>query len=450
MFISYERYNITIPRWYRFREIHGLEGTDSLYPPPQKENFESIMKDAAYRIKRSMGNKLLIANDNAYPAYSPYLDGYMAENWIHNSNADGFPPGWYTEQKWVEEIERARNPANINKILILQCENDGWNRQVFEYCFASYLIAKMEGIHTYFGFEDGSAFPPYQAEYNISLGRPAGNYTKADYRGLYRRDFENGLVLVNPTDTFQFNYSPGGNFTDLLGNTISSVALDRHTAAILLLLPTAGNGTNETNQTHLACSGNSCIPVSGPGPDECHADSDCIRPNETHLECIGSTCSVVQGAGSSQCFTDNDCIIGTNQTGQENETPLVLDLSFADYAETAAKAGKLILVLKKNHTVEIEEIRPGSAKLILDGTPLEILLGASSDAILDGYNLTIYYLEKPGGNSSIAFRKQLPVPPEEPGKDVRIFYYWLAAFLVILAGILFYLKQRKNLGYSFV
>jgi hypothetical protein len=115
----------------------------------------------------------------------------------------------------------------------------------------SYLLIK--GRHSYINLELG-AEPEWWPEYGIDLGAAqqtaAGSIAELAQGSLYRRDFANGFVLVNPGDapvtlTLDRDYQriepQGGGFVPedgaapgaLTYTTVRSVTLEPYSAAVL-------------------------------------------------------------------------------------------------------------------------------------------------------------------------------------------------------------------------
>jgi len=261
--------------------------------------FDDYMRDVAYRMKRAMGNRLILANNHG-EYYQEYYDGYMAENWIHNSNVDGWPAGWYPESKWLEDIESARDQANRNKILFLQCNNSVLNPTVYNFCLASYLMAKEQGIHTYFSFSYGETNPEYNTLLDIDLGAPTQSYQKIHNDGLYQRVFAKGKVLVNPTDNKTFtDIDLGGTYRDPQGNVGTKVTLASHRAIILFSVDTpppavCGNGIRETGEQ---CDG---------------SDLNGLTCQSWGFNGGTLTCSASCAYNTSQCISNTPAICGNS------------------------------------------------------------------------------------------------------------------------------------------
>ena len=124
------------------------------------------------------------------------------------------------------------------------------------FAISSYLLVK--GARTYISINNSMAVEWYP-EYDIPIGSPiqsaAGNsiQTLLDSSGLYRRNFTNGFILVNPGTTslteslgsthFLAQTSPDGSLIvntygaepgTLTYRALNSITLPAHSAAVLL------------------------------------------------------------------------------------------------------------------------------------------------------------------------------------------------------------------------
>ena len=90
-----------------------------------------------------------------------------------------------------------------------------------EYALAGYMLVNTgrDAISSGFGSRPGRWWRGYET----SLGAPRG--PRHRWRGLLRREFERGLVLVNPPDAPRRARRLGRGYADLTGRLRSSVAL---------------------------------------------------------------------------------------------------------------------------------------------------------------------------------------------------------------------------------
>jgi hypothetical protein len=127
--------------------------------------------------------------------YSP-ADGVMIEGFA--MEADASP---YNLEDWRLQMNQALRLITQDKIILAQNYVNGNQERMFS--LGSYLLIK--GRHTYLNIDLGEE-PEWWPEYDIPIGTPLQE-PSADISALYdsghkvyRRDFDNGLVLVNPTN----------------------------------------------------------------------------------------------------------------------------------------------------------------------------------------------------------------------------------------------------------
>jgi Hypothetical glycosyl hydrolase family 15 len=98
-----------------------------------------------------------------------------------------------------------------------------------EYALASFMLVNSgrDAISSSFGSRPGSWWHGFET----SLGAPRG--PRHRWRGLLRRDFERGMVLVNPPDATRRARRLGRGYRDLAGRRRSSVVLGPASGIVL-------------------------------------------------------------------------------------------------------------------------------------------------------------------------------------------------------------------------
>lgn len=189
----------------------------------------------------------------------------------HGGMIEGFALGgednFYDLADWRLQMNRALALARSNKVVLAQTYTGTANYSNRLFALASYLLVR--GPHTYLNFLTSDSIAlEYYPEYTVDTGAPlapvpAGvtDLWHAGW-GVYRRDFSNAVVLVNPGSTpvtiasLGTNYlrvvaSGGGvvNSAGSYGGTLSTVAvtgltLAAHSGAVLLTTtnPPTGSG----------------------------------------------------------------------------------------------------------------------------------------------------------------------------------------------------------------
>ncbi len=181
-------------------------------------------------------------------------DGGMIEGFGFWSSGN-----WFDPSDWELQMDRALALVRSNKIVICQSYPDTGDRTGRMFAVASHLLIK--GSRTYLALvtTEGLEFYP---EYTIRLGGATGGVPSSASSlwraawGVYRRDFTNGIVLVNPDSTpvsipnlggrYLAVTASGGGAVDDEGNvsgslqyvSVTSATLSAYSGAVLLF-PTA-------------------------------------------------------------------------------------------------------------------------------------------------------------------------------------------------------------------
>lgn len=169
-------------------------------------------------------NYLILGNGKVHSAYQDSLNGVMFE---------GFPASWEGNGVWANIITTYSNVKKSNNTPNLTIINSGGennkNYQAMRFGLTSTLMEN----HGYFSFDFGTSDHSqvwWYDEYNINLGRAQttaynlldkSNYTYKN--GLWRRDFSEGIVLVNSSDKEQLYVFNNEEFEKINGTQDRSV-----------------------------------------------------------------------------------------------------------------------------------------------------------------------------------------------------------------------------------
>jgi hypothetical protein len=159
-------------------------------------------------------DKIFVINGTSTPEFQPLINGRMFET---------FPTPWEANGDWYEIMRRylSSEPQVTQPETIIINSNAKNTGNQGDYKAMRFGLASALMGNAYFGFDGGdqshSEAWSYD-EYAVNLGKPTGSATKvtgsasltADaangYRlsaGVWQRDFQNGIALVNPTGTAQ-------------------------------------------------------------------------------------------------------------------------------------------------------------------------------------------------------------------------------------------------------
>lgn len=154
-----------------------------------------------------IGDKIIVINGNSLSSYQEDVNGRMFET---------FPTPWEGDGSWTASMEQylqklpAQNISEQIYVINTNTDNTGVmdNYRKMRFGLASTLLG--DG---YFSFDHGTlkhAQTWWYDEYDTSLGKAQSEpYNLLDkdnsiiQAGLWRRDFENGIVLVNSTNKDQ-------------------------------------------------------------------------------------------------------------------------------------------------------------------------------------------------------------------------------------------------------
>jgi hypothetical protein len=129
----------------------------------------------------------------------------------------------------------SRWPVKIRRIIEVQNQGVAYysvnyvdsfppTQEQLSWMLASFLMAKEHSAYITITERVHDIFPhpswPHLPEYDVDVGHPCGEMTTS--QGVYVRDFNNGMALVNPSSSDSFTVAlPPGNFTDLHGSPVA-------------------------------------------------------------------------------------------------------------------------------------------------------------------------------------------------------------------------------------
>ena len=199
-------------------------------------------------IKSYLPDKIVIFNGlhNGAGADSSLAvtDGGMWEDFAFESDSTARYKGIHKWRKAIKCMEENRDSSNLVLVVKKQGLMDDIQSRIFS--VASYLL--IENPNTVLSLSDYAydTALQYYPEFDIDLGDASGDFVERD-DSLYSREFENGLVIVNPSSALNktFNLSKnywkvvpiGGGFVDTLGNWEGHLTYESISAGVVSLPP---------------------------------------------------------------------------------------------------------------------------------------------------------------------------------------------------------------------
>jgi hypothetical protein len=190
--------------------------------------------------KYEIGNIAQWGQSGAVPSgYQGMADGGVLETMLGQSWAIETWGGW---QAMMAQYTRAMSALKSPKLAIFNQWGSPTDYQSFRYGFASCLMN--DGYYSFTDESKAYTGVVWFDEYNAKLGQATSvPPTAAWQNGVWRRDFSNGIALVNPKGNGQKTVQLGGTFVKIKGGqapsvnsgqTVTSVTLNDRDGVILL------------------------------------------------------------------------------------------------------------------------------------------------------------------------------------------------------------------------
>jgi hypothetical protein len=190
--------------------------------------------------KYQIGNIAQWGQSGAVPGgYQGMADGGVLEAMLGQSWSIESWAGW---KAMMNQYTLAMQALNAPKLAIFNQWGNPTDYQSFRYGFASCLMN--DGYYSFTDQSAGYSGVVWFDEYNANLGQPTTLPPAAAWQnGVWRRDFTNGIALVNPKGNGPRTVQLGGTFVKIKGSqdpsinsgqTVTSVTLQDRDGIILL------------------------------------------------------------------------------------------------------------------------------------------------------------------------------------------------------------------------
>jgi Hypothetical glycosyl hydrolase family 15 len=181
-----------------------VKGNQPLANYPDDESYQQAVEGFLTYIRQNYfgprgkavyGNIVSVNDDAVWDRYMEHLDGVMIESF-----ATDWGEGYPSKKDWEEQMDQAQRALARGKTLILESRGsekdaEAQDLELQNFAFASYLL--IADGNAYFRYTHGFYREWLMYEnYNLDLGAPLGDRYKD--QGGWRRDFENGYVIVKP------------------------------------------------------------------------------------------------------------------------------------------------------------------------------------------------------------------------------------------------------------
>jgi hypothetical protein len=164
-----------------------------------------------------------------FPELDQQLNGGLMEGLIGYSWSSETWAGWAEMMRAYRKILSAYAEPKLG---IFHQVGSPTDYQAFRYGFASCLMD--DGFYAFnssHAYSDAPFFDEYDVDLGAALGAPV---TSAWQNGVYRRDFQNGIVLVNPKGNGAKTVQLEGDFRRISGTQAPSVNNGQVTRTVAL------------------------------------------------------------------------------------------------------------------------------------------------------------------------------------------------------------------------
>ena len=205
--------------------------TDSADDPQVAEWWRQGMRDQIDALRALAPGKLILGNtadwgDSAavFPEFSGLLDGSVMENLAGLSYSPETWGGWHVMMSWYrKQISALREP----RLAIFHHEGRADDLRSFRYGLGSSLL---DDGYFFYNPNFSRPFAVFD-EYQVSLGAALSSPPRSAWKqGVFRRDFEGGIVLVNPKGNGAVTLELDGEYRHIQGTqdrAVNSGALTR-------------------------------------------------------------------------------------------------------------------------------------------------------------------------------------------------------------------------------
>ncbi|USN45761.1 MAG: right-handed parallel beta-helix repeat-containing protein [Candidatus Woesearchaeota archaeon] len=220
-----------------------------------QESYDMQAEGIAYMLgktRENVGSKLVIIN-GIFPPYYDHqqtynyfdtVDGGMHESIFHETSFGSDQMS--SELYWRDQVDHMIAVLDLGKLFLAQSgmnyaaeETPSSVAQLALFAYSSFLLGKNEYAYFHFGITPGYSQRYAHFDYwDIDPGRPLGNYSLRETIGetnIYQREFENMLVLVNPSDNASIvTVELNDTYYSLTGEQVTSVVMPSKSGELLL------------------------------------------------------------------------------------------------------------------------------------------------------------------------------------------------------------------------
>jgi hypothetical protein len=218
---------------------------------PTDEAYQQATESALAKITpqlRSAGYSVVgnIGHFGEFPAvgqrWLQYMDGAMDENFGKWGNTAGSGYAW--EGYWNNELSSLKYAQEQGKDFLAVTHSADGDSAAARYGWGTMLLGAAGNAQ--FALHSNYTSENWFPEYDYEIGQPTGPESRLS-NGLHRRQFSNGIVVVNPTSNQLSADLCGGTYSGSGQNHVTNVQLAPNSAVIMTLDGGSSAGTCGTD-----------------------------------------------------------------------------------------------------------------------------------------------------------------------------------------------------------
>ncbi len=159
----------------------------------------------------------------------------QADGVLNEAGFSQYGDGYLTGNDWTQAIQFMESLQAQNKAYYIINQFNSVDRAEIQWAVASYLMGKEHSAGLFISTTQGYGGDFWDNTYDAQIGNPTSSMYQT--QNVYVRDYNNGLILVNPsaTDSYMVTLDPGDKFHDLYGIPVSgTVTMPPHSGMVLL------------------------------------------------------------------------------------------------------------------------------------------------------------------------------------------------------------------------
>ncbi len=238
--------DVSHPTWVKYNDWYDVYDQLSSPPPDVIDGWPDWMLAFHRELKAMRGSDISIFNGwpnnpSRYEEYKYWYDETLAAS--DGAQFDGFcydrDQPWPLKG-WEFQLASISQIISKQKIVLLKTplhfkEDDPDFHQVQRFCFGTYLLVADGQYAMYRNSNENDEVLWNDRLYSAPVGAPAGAFYRVGE--VYRRDFTNGTVLVNPSASTQL-VDLGYTSYRLNGRDVSKLYVRSMNSVVLLKTPT--------------------------------------------------------------------------------------------------------------------------------------------------------------------------------------------------------------------